>query len=310
MRDNLKIPDPQPTNKGPGHVQSRRASVPVDHWQGMSRVWELTGPPLRPSGEDIAFYTKAVDSWVRDRGAPRVLILGVTPELYSLPWPAGTNIMALDHTKEMIDTVWPGPRNTAVCADWTALPLQTGSRDIVLCDGGVHLVVYPGDHRQLVRTLHRVVASGGVCIFRLFVPPRKREAVDDVLGNLLEAKIANLNILKLRLGMALQKDSSEGIELKRIWDTIHRVAPDFDRLASRIGWPMEHLLAINTYRNSPVRYYFLTPDDVCRVFCENPGGFTLETVNVPSYELGERCPTVVLARNERLLRCDPTGNVP
>jgi SAM-dependent methyltransferase len=220
----------------------------------------------------------------------------VTPELYYLPWPNGTDLLAVDHTQGMIDSVWPGPRNAVICADWTNMPLQTSSRDIVLCDGGVHLMTYPHEQRQFVRTLHRVIASDGLFISRLFIPPKKREATGKVLQDLLEAKIPNLNQLKFRLWMAMHEDITHGVELKRIWNAIHGVAPDFNRLASRIGWPLEHLMAINTYRNSSTRYYFLDLDDFCHLFCENPGGFTLESVSVPTYELGEQCPTVALRR--------------
>ena len=157
-------------------------------------------------------------------------------------------------------------------------------------------MTYPRGQRRFVQTLHRIVASNGLCIFRLFIPPKERESSDKVLQDLLGAKIPNLNLLKFRLWMAMHEDITHGVELKRIWNAIYRAAPDFNRLASRIGWPIEHLMAINTYRNSSTRYYFLDLDRVCHLFCENPGGFMLESVHVPTYELGELCPTVVLRR--------------
>ena len=56
------------------------------------------------------------------------------------------------------------------------------------------------------------------------------------------------------------------------------------------------MLAINTYRGSTARYYFATVDQVSDMFCGSPGGFELQRVCVPSYELGECCPTVVFRR--------------
>ena len=280
----------------PRHSQPHCGHAVAGHWSDIARLWEQVGPPLRPSAEDIAFLNDAIGSWARDNGAPRALILGVTPELYHLPWPNGTDVLAVDHTQSMIDAVWPGPRNAVICADWTTMPLQTGSQDIVLCDGGVHLLAYPHEHSKFVQTLHRVIASDGLCIFRLFIPPKEREAPGDVLQDLLEAKISNLNLLKIRLGMALHEDITQGVRLKRVWDAIHRVSPDFNRLASRVGWPVEHLRIINTYRNCSTRYFFLSIGDVRRLFCKRPGGFTLKAVYVPGYELGERCPTVVFRR--------------
>jgi SAM-dependent methyltransferase len=269
-----------------------------DHWSDIARQWEQIGPPLRPCIQDIAYYSDAVDLWVRGNGVPRAVILGVTPELYRLPWPKGTDVLAVDHTREMIDTVWPGPREAAICADWTNLPLDSATRDIVLCDGGLHLLAYPQSQQKLVRNLHRIVKPNGLCVLRLFILPSQRESTDAVLQDLLAARISNLNILKLRLGMAMQEDIKQGVQLADVWDEIHRAAPDLGRLAMHVGWPLEHLQAINTYRDCLKRYHFFGLTEVRRLFCENPGGFAVETVHVPTYELGERCPIVVFRRNE------------
>jgi hypothetical protein len=224
------------------------------------------------------------------------LLLGVTPELYLLPWPKGTDFLAVDRTQAMIDGVWPGPREAVQCADWLALTLPDSSRDVVLCDGGLHLLAYPRQQGRLVELLRGILSDQGLCILRLYIPPPQRESPDAVLRELLDGSISSLNILKLRLGMALMESASEGVELGTVWRAIHRVSPDLERLASRIGWPVEHMLAINTYRESTARYHFVTVDEVSDLFCGNPGGFKVHRVHVPSYELGERCPTIVLRR--------------
>src|SRR5580698_11337179 len=112
------------------------------HWLATSRRWNQIGPPLRPSPEDIGFYAAHIDRWVLGNGSPRALILGVTPELYRLSWPCGTNLLAVDRTRGMIDAVWPGPRSAVLCADWTAMFLPARSRDIALCDAGLILVSF------------------------------------------------------------------------------------------------------------------------------------------------------------------------
>jgi SAM-dependent methyltransferase len=247
--------------------------------------------------EDIGFCRDAVQEWARQGGTPRVVLLGVTPELYSLPWPAGTDFLAVDRTQAMIDAVWPGPREAVLCADWLALALPEGSRDVALCDGGLHLLAYPQEQRRLVRVLRRVLSDQGLCILRLYVPPPRRESPEAVLSDLLEGRISSLNTLKLRLGMALLDGADEGVELGAVWRALHAVCPDLERLASRIGWPVERLLAINTYRGSRDRYHFVTVDQVCQLFCCSPGGFEVHCLRVPSYELGERCPTIVFRRS-------------
>jgi hypothetical protein len=228
-----------------------------------------------------------------------VLLLGVTPELYRLPWPKATDFLAVDRTQAMIDSVWPGPKEAVQCMDWLALQLPDSSRDVVLCDGGLHLLAYPQQQGQLVELLRGILSDGGLCILRLYVPPPQRESPDAVLRELLEGRISSLNILKLRLGMSLMESASEGVELGTIWRAIHAVAPDLQQLALRIGWPVEHMLAIYTYRGSTARYHFVTVDQVYDLFCGRPGGFKVHRLRVPSYELGERCPTIVLRRSRR-----------
>ncbi len=268
-------------------------------WSEMAPHRRQVGPPLRPVAEDLGFCREAVEEWVRHRGAPRVLLLGVTPELYRLPWPKGTDVRAVDWTQAMIDTEWPGPRQAVQCENWLAMSLPGASRDIALCDGGLHLIAYPKEQRRLVSILHNILADEGLCILRLFIPPAQRETPEAVLGDLLDGKVSSLNILKLRLGMSLMESASAGAELGTIWRTLHEAAPDLDALALRIGWTPEHMRAVEAYRGSKARYCFASVDQVAEMFCRTPGGFKVRSVKTPSYELGDRCPTLVLQRCSR-----------
>lgn len=266
------------------------------HWSQIARHWDQLGSPLRPSAADIVFYAMALESHASDRACLRALILGVTPELYCLPWPAGAHVLAVDHTRGMIDALWPGPRLHALHADWTTLPLADASRDMVLCDGGLHLLSWPEGQRRLVKSLRRVIVPGGLCIFRLYTPPTHREPPEAVLRDLFAGAIPSLNVLKLRLGMAMQRNAAEGVVLKSVWHAIHELDPDRERLAARLGWPLEHLLAIDSYRDCEGRYCFVDLDQVRELFCRFPGGFGLEAVRTPDYPMGGQCPVVVLRR--------------
>ena len=84
-----------------------------EHWSDTARLWEQLGPPLRPSREDTEFVQSAIDAWAVGKRAPRALILGVTPELYKLRWPAGADVLAMDHTQAMIDCVLPRPARSS-----------------------------------------------------------------------------------------------------------------------------------------------------------------------------------------------------
>jgi len=267
------------------------------HWREIGRQWAQLGSPLRPAPEDASFYTQTLERWTQDsKVPPRALILGVTIEIYHLPWPSGTHLLALDQTREMFDAVWPGQRNMALCGDWKDMPLAPNSRDISFCDGGIMMLAYPHETRRMIESLERVLAPGGICAFRLYIPPAKQESPDVVLADLLAGRIANLNLLKLRLGMAMQKDVCEGVQLQDIWNMVNAAAPDFEKLSSRIGWKRQPLMAINIYRNSRVRFYFPTMAQVLELFKERNGAFKLEEIHHSTYVLGERCPIVALRR--------------
>jgi hypothetical protein len=130
---------------------------------------------------------------------------------------------------------------------------------------------------------------------RLFVPPVTRETPQAVLDALRDGQIPNLNVLKLRLGMALQESSERGVRLGTVWDTLRESCSNFSELAASLNWSLEHLTAIDSYCGSDTRYHFVSVETVQRLF-EAEGAFRLERVHQPNYALGERCPSVVFAR--------------
>jgi hypothetical protein len=275
---------------GTGTIPDRAAQ-----WAKVARNWELYGPPLRPSREDLRFSEEAVGAWP-GQGSPRVLLLGVTPELYRLAWREGTDFLAVDHTMEVIEAVWPGPREAVRCENWLEMKLPAASRDIVLCDGGLNLLAYPEEQRQLASILREVIAERGLCILRLFVRPPETETCDAVLADLMAGRIPNMNVLKLRLWAALQESPSQGVELDSVWRAVQGAAGNLETLAARLGWPLEETLFINAYRGSTNRYWLGTVDEVAKIFCQDVGAFELASVHLPSYEGGRQCPTVVLRR--------------
>jgi SAM-dependent methyltransferase len=269
---------------------------PGEHWERFSRNYYLNVPPIRPSLEDLAYCWGIANEWIQKRGVPRVLLLGVTPGLYHLPWPKRTDLLAVDHTQAMIDAMWPGSKEAVLRADWVSMDLPKGSRDIVLCDGGLHLLDYPKGQHTLIRLLHRILSEEGLCIFRLFVLPSQRETPDVVIRDLLDGKISNLSILKLRLFMSMHEDAEDGVELGQVYDALIKAAPDLEALAVKIGWSKEHMLVINNYRGLKSIFHLLTLEQTIDLFCGDPGGFRVQRVLTPAYEPVRRCPTVALRR--------------
>jgi SAM-dependent methyltransferase len=266
------------------------------HWFPLAAVWKQVATPLRPAPEDVQAYVRLMRPWIERHGAPRVLLLGVTPELYRLPWPPERDFLAVDRSTAMIEYVWPGRPEEAVLADWLQLPLRAGSRDLALCDGGLPLLDHPQSQARLVGELHRVLAPGGLCLIRLYALPNEPESPDLVLAELIAGGVPNLNVLKLRLGMALQTAPETGVRLHDIWSKLHALAADWETLARRLGWPLEHLQVIDAYFESAATYHFISELAARSLFCAG-GRFIFRESFTPSYPLGERCPIVVFERS-------------
>jgi SAM-dependent methyltransferase len=268
------------------------------HWSHMARLWRLVGPPLRPSPEDLAIFQGAIDRWrAEHRAPPRVLILGVTPELHALDWPGGTSMRALDGSLQMIKEVWPGPPESALLGSWTAIPLADASVDIVVCDGGFGMLPYPHGQTALLTELRRTLSPGGIFAVRLFAPKGRTGNVADVFDKLAAGRIPGLDSLKLHLWGALHGDAAQGVRPRDVVAQILCAAGSFDRLAQDHGWSLEHVRSLELHRQSSATYYLTEAAEVVRMACEEPGGFAIQAVVEPAYELGSCCPILALKRN-------------
>lgn len=268
----------------------------LNHWSEYAKRWKLVAPPFKPVEQDIKNYWKAAEKWIKRHGAPNVLILGVTPQLFNLPWPDKTGFLAVDSNQAMIDMVWPGLKEDTMCADWLDMNLPDGSRDMVLCDGGLEAQPYPQGQQQLIRNIRNVLSGQGLCIFRLYALPTKRESLDIIFEDMLGGRIPNRAVLELRLAMALQKSADEGVTFGMIWQAVHEVVPDLKSLIGRTGWTPDDTLELDVHRGSAVRFNYTTIDQVIEMFCNDPGGFVLDSISTPDYVLGDRCPVIVFQR--------------
>ncbi|MCE9642187.1 MAG: class I SAM-dependent methyltransferase [Betaproteobacteria bacterium] len=265
------------------------------HWSRMARLWQLVGPPLRPAAQDRAAYHGALGQWRREHARPpRALILGVTPELHALDWPAGTSLLALDASPQMIEAVWPGPAGTALRGSWTAMPLAAASRDIVLCDGGFGMLSYPHGQAALLRELRRVLAPGGIFAARLFAPKGRTGNADEVFARLAAGDIASLDALKLQLWGALHGSPEQGVQPQCVVAHILAAVGGFDRLAADHGWSLEHTRSLELHRASQATYFLTDAAEMVRMAGGAQGGFECLDIVEPDYELGACCPIVTL----------------
>jgi SAM-dependent methyltransferase len=264
-------------------------------WNRFAENWQFSGPPLRPGAEDIRVMCQAVTGWVtaHPEAPPRCLILGVTPEFAKMDWPDKTRLTAVDRNPAMIEKVWPGyprPGEGAVCGDWCNLPLPEASIDIVLGDGCFTVIDFL-QSGELILSIKRVLCNEGILILRLFVRPQLKERPEAVMGDLLAGRIGSFHAFRWRLNMSLYDEDKKGVHLGGVWDYWHKTGLDNKGLAERMGWLPESIALIDLYRGSDTSYFFPTVDELRAMLDKQ---FNEVAYYIPTYELGERCPIVIL----------------
>lgn len=265
-----------------------------DHWNQHARQWSLIGTPLRPVAEDILLLENEISDWCARTtvAAPRALLCGVTPEVARMRWPDGTRLVAVDHSQPMISGVWPAGEapGVAVCGNWLNLPLADASRHLLIGDGCYSLLVGCAQYAAFAAELRRVATDNALLTMRYFVRPEVAEPVAGVIDDLRRQRIGNFHVFKWRLAMALHGTLEQGVRLGDVWAVWHEAVPDPDKLAAQLSWPVAVVNTINNYRSVDTRYSFPTLAEVRAC----TGDFGIEAMHVPTYELGERCPTLIM----------------
>jgi SAM-dependent methyltransferase len=263
------------------------------HWDRVAAHWELLGPPLRPSEQDISLMQQAVARWSTrpvDRRL-KALLWGVTPEIAAMAWPEGTDLLAVDRSAEMIRLVWPGDLNgrKAERADWLQLPVINRSVDVVIGDGSFNCVDYPEGYESLAESARRVLRDGGTLVVRFFVRPEEVETPDAIFSDLTAGRIRTFDGLRLRLLMATQ-GNTRSIILDDVWQVWRAAGIDLNSVISLTGWRPEVVQAILNYQGNPTRFAFPTLREVRAALSKS---FEELAITVPDYQLGDRCPTLV-----------------
>ncbi len=265
----------------------------ASHWNAHALQWNLIGSPLRPDRDDIVTLEKEAERWhASERVAkPQAMLLGVTPEIASMRWPAHTRLVSMEHSLAMIRSVWPGARlgHSAVCAEWLALPVPDASQDIVVGDGCYNMLGNT-QYRAMTREVRRIIRPHGIFIMRFFIRPDKSESVSRVADDLMRKRIGNFHIFKWRLAMALHASLDAGVKLADIWDAWNSLVPAPGELAAKLGWPLAVLDTVRAYRGVDTRYTFPTMMEAREALLN---AFSEIDCHVPHYEMGDRCPTIV-----------------
>lgn len=270
-------------------------TAPRDHFSHIVPQWSHFGPPLRPSPDDTAVVQRVVAGL---GSAAHAVVLGLTPETIACTWPADIRLSAVDHSPSMIRALWPpakGPANAQVIvADWCAIPIPSGTIDLVAGDGCYVLMSFPVGYEAFTREVCRVLRPGGRFVIRTFLRPDRPESVADIARALAVGEIGSVHALKLRLLAALHGASGAGSRLDDVWQAWTSMPSLPARLAGIRGWTAEEIAGIESYRGMDSRYFLPTLVEL------------RQTLRVPfrevecawgRHELADRCPTLVISRD-------------
>lgn len=268
------------------------------HWSEVAYHWHHYASPLRPHAADVRTMEAMVGQWFGQRRAgngaapPKALLLGVTPEIATMAWPEGTELLALDMSELMIRHVWPGDivgRRKAICADWFEFPAGDDRFDVVIGDGNFTVLEYPRRYRALAAKIQAMVARDGILIIRHFIRPAKPETPQAVFADLLANRIASFHVFKFRLAMALQESAPAGVRMGDVHAAWKSAQVDVEQLMKMTGWSLSVIETIDLYDGKDSRLSFPRLDELDSVFGAH---FAKLDERYHSYEMGERCPIV------------------
>jgi hypothetical protein len=263
-------------------------------WEDVAYRWNEYESPLRPHEQDTRIMRAALMCWHARNPVEKanVFLCGVTPEIAAMDWPFPINLIAMDQAHRMVELVWPGDVpgvRRAIVGDWRESGLGHQSQDIVIGDGGFAFFTYPSGQRTLINELHHLLRPGGLFLYRYFAQLSQRESMNQILIDLMAGKISNFHSFKWRVAMALQMHPGDGVAQNDIWDVVMHAKLDRMTKLPPKGWTAGAINTIHFYRGKTSRLYFPTLEEFRSLLAEE---FDQIEVDYPTYELGERCPTV------------------
>jgi len=269
----------------------------------MCGAYSALGPPLVPSSADIGSMEGAVAGWAARHPGRRVhgLLLGVTRRIAQMQWPRGSWLVAADNSLPMVQGVWPGNiprRRAAVAADWLALPLSDSSCDAVLGDGSFSCVGYPHGFRALAAEARRVLRGDGLLLLRGYVQPSEPERKEEVIEDLFRGAIPSFHWFKLRLLMAMQVSTEQGIAVDEVYRYWASRNIDETALIAQTGWDAPAIRMMELYRGRDTVHTFSTMPELRSALEEF---FEDITISAAPHAFGERCP-ILVARPRRTPR--------
>jgi hypothetical protein len=270
-------------------------------WSRHAAQWAQVGPPLRPSVEDSDLLSAQLTATgVLSDPHACGLVLGVTPEIVQLPSLNDRRLWAVDHNVDMVRSLWDdgtegarSGRHRALVARWQDLPLPASTIQFALGDGSLTALPAAQDVHEVLASLRRVLVPDAALTLRCFIRPDQAEAAESLPERVAAGDVRSFDALKWRLVMSLCHPLSGESRLADAAEAFDRLFPDRSALADATGWSRAKIDTIDAYRRSAARYHFSTLAGLEALLAPD---WPIQTVSFPSYELGDRCPTVTARR--------------
>jgi SAM-dependent methyltransferase len=266
------------------------------YWQHLAAAYKLLGSPLRPVPEDIGIFESAIGDWAVAHPVdhPRTLLLGATPAIALMRWPAGTTLIGADGSLPMMRSAWPGDcaaTRFGICANWFRLPLPFSSVHIAIGDGSLNCVRHPEAANAVCLSLREVLTGNGLLLLRCYVRPERPERPEQIFDDMFRGAILTFSQFRFRLYLAMPQDLRSGValdELYRLWAS-YSIEPA--RLAALTHWPLPEIQTIEGLRNSSTVHTFPTLAEFRSLLHEH---FDEAGMITPCYPLGGHCPIFIL----------------
>lgn len=281
------------SDKSSGEAQDSSAEGSWKNWARL--VTAQLVPPRAPSPQDGELMLDLAGSTLAANGPLSVIVLGVTRAIVHLEWPTNVELLSLDSNPDMIEAVWvphPVVRSQATLSGWEAMPVASGSVDLVVGDCSFNACSDLALYSDVARECARVLKPQGKAILRFFAPEEPRKTPLQAIADARISAEGRLSHVRLDLAMAISGLNGgfvNSAEIKRVFDEL---VPDRAGFARQSGATQEEVFRVidlpaREFPNMVLNYF--TVSEIRRNVQD---WLVLDEVRYPSYLMGNACPTL------------------
>ena len=247
--------------------------------------------PLLPAASDLHAYETAL---LLGPTALQVLLLGVTPSLYRLPWPHESTVRAVDRSPQMVQHVWPGSSDCAHVGEWSPLPYCDATFDRVVTDGGLAFLG-PSMIGVIGTEVARVLRPGGLFVARVYVWNRV-ETMGRIMDDIRRRAIETVNEYRIRSWSALQTSTVSGVSLQAAYDAVVGPMGSLEQLVEHSGLEPAQFLPFQIGAHSTMRYTMWDIEELVDLMTASTD-LEFAGATEPEHRLGHLCPVLAFRRS-------------